>query len=257
MTSSFASDALAGRTAVVTGAGGGLGGAIVAQLAAMGARVLALDLRLPDIDAAAGHLALACDIGDEAQVARAARECIDRTGRCDVLVNNAAVMPPPTPLAEMADADWDRVLSVNLKGAYFCARHFGAAMRQAGRGSIVNLASIAAHVPNAIGAYGPSKAAVLALTRQMAVEWGPMGLRANAVSPGLVRTPMSEPFYAQPANLAAREAVVASRRIGAPRDIASVVGFLASDASAYVNGQEIVVDGGFLATPLMNIQKRD
>lgn len=254
---SFSSNALAGRTAVVTGAGGGLGGAIVAQLAAMGARVLSLDLRAPVADTAAGHHALACDIGREDDVAEAAHQWDAVAGRCDILVNNAAVMPPPMPLADMVDADWDRVFAVNLKGAYFCAKHFGAAMRRAGRGSIVNLASIAASVPNAIGAYGPSKAAVLALTRQMAVEWGPLGLRANAVSPGLVRTPMSEPFYAQPANLAAREAVVASRRIGVPEDIASVVGFLASDASAYVNGQEITVDGGFMATPLMNIQKRD
>jgi NAD(P)-dependent dehydrogenase (short-subunit alcohol dehydrogenase family) len=97
----------------------------------------------------------------------------------------------------------------------------------------------------------------MGLTRQLAVEWGPKGIRTNAVSPGLVRTPMSEPFYANPENLAARTALVASRRIGVPEDVASVVAFLACDASGYVNGQEIIVDGGFLQTPLMNIQKRD
>lgn len=253
--SDFDNQALAGRTAVVTGAGGGLGGAILAQLAAMGAHVIALDLQRVPLDLPGEHLSLACDITREDAVDAAAREVERRFGRCDILVNNAAVLPRPVPLESTSEALWDQVLGVNLKGAFLCSRRFGEQMLAAGQGSIVNLASIAAATPNAVGAYGVSKAGILALTRQIAVEWGPRGLRANAVSPGLMRTPMSEPFYADPRNLAARTAVVASRRIGVPAEVASVVAFLASDASQYVNGQEIVVDGGFMHTSLMNIQK--
>jgi NAD(P)-dependent dehydrogenase (short-subunit alcohol dehydrogenase family) len=255
--SAFADQVLAGRTAVVTGAGGGLGGAILAQLAAMGAHVVALDLKEIALDLPGEHLSLVCDITRDDAVARAAQVVADRFGRCDVLVNNAAILPKPVPLEETSEQLWSQVLDVNLKGAFLCSQHFGRHMLRAGRGSIVNLASIAASAPNAVGVYGASKAGVLALTRQIAVEWGPRGLRANAVSPGLVRTPMSESFYADPTNHAARMSKVASRRIGVPADVASVVAFLACDASAYVNGQEIVVDGGFLHTSLMSLQTRD
>lgn len=252
----FRNDALDGRTVVVTGAGGGLGRAIVTQLAALGARVVQVDLPEAMGNLQGDHPALGCDVTQEGAVAAAARAVCERYERCDVLVNNAAVLPLAVPLDQLSAAQWDRVMDVNLKGAFLCARHFGASMLAAKSGSIVNVASVAAVLPNAAGAYGPSKAAILALTRQIAVEWGPQGVRANAVSPGLVRTPMSEGFYTDPANYERRAAAVASRRIGSPEDVASVVAFLASDASSYVNGQEIVVDGGFLLTALMNLQSR-
>lgn len=257
MKNSFSSDALAGRIAVVTGANGGLGGAIVAQLAAMGARVVLIDLRESVVDVVGDHLSLACDISSEVSVAEAAQIVEQKYGRCDILVNNAAILPKPVGLQETSEADWNKVLDVNLKGSFLCSKHFGRSMVNNESGSIVNIASIAASAPNGVAAYCPSKSAILGLTRQIAVEWGPKGVRANSVSPGLVRTPMSEPFYANPANLVARTAVIASRRVGVPQDIASVVAFLVSDAASYVNGQEIIVDGGFLRSSLMNIQARE
>jgi NAD(P)-dependent dehydrogenase (short-subunit alcohol dehydrogenase family) len=252
----FRSDALAGRTAIVTGAAGGLGRAIVEYLAGLGASVVLLDLEREEKLPEGQHLALACDITSDEAVRRAARTVVERFGGCDILVNNAGILPSAASLESIGAEGWDRVIAVNLRGSFLCTTHFGAAMLERGAGSIVNLASIAAALPNAVSAYGPSKAAILGLTRQIAVEWGPRGVRANAVSPGLVRTPMSETFYADPANHDTRRAAVAARRIGRPEEVASVVAFLASDASAYVNGQEIVVDGGFIHTALMNLQTR-
>jgi NAD(P)-dependent dehydrogenase (short-subunit alcohol dehydrogenase family) len=252
----FAADALGGRVAVVTGAAGGLGSAILEQLSAMGAHIVALDIE--EIAEPHGEcVPLTCDITRAADVARAASHVMERFGRLDILVNNAGILPPPVALEKLDDETWQRVLDVNLRGMFLCCRHFGSIMLPAGRGCIVNLASIAATMPNSVGAYAVSKAGVLALTRQLAAEWGPRGLRANAVSPGLVRTPMSEPFYADAQNYAARMAKVASRRIGVPSEVASVVAFLCSDASAYVNGQEIVVDGGFQHTGLISLQDRE
>lgn len=252
----FAADCLKDRVAVVTGASGGLGGAIVRQLAAMGARIVLLDLKEAPCSASSGHMALACDVTDEVAVTRAAAAVHSELGRCDILVNNAAILPVPTRLDQMAVGEWEKVFAVNLGGAVNCARAFGGLMLDAGAGAIVNIASIGASLPNAATAYGPSKAGVVGLTRQIAVEWGTSGVRANAVSPGLIRTPMSEAFYADPANHDLRAAAVALGRIGAPEDVASVVGFLASDASAYINGQEIVVDGGFGHTALYNLHRR-
>jgi NAD(P)-dependent dehydrogenase (short-subunit alcohol dehydrogenase family) len=145
-------------------------------------------------------------------------------------------------------------MNVNLKGSFLCAKHLARMMLAQGKGAIVNLASIGARVPSDIGAYGPSKAGVLGLTHQMAVQWGPRGIRANSVSPGMIRTPMSEHFYQNEKLHEGRKKVVPVGRIGVPDDIADAIAFMVSDAASYMNGQDIIIDGGFMRTALLNVQ---
>ncbi len=255
---------LDGRVAVVTGAAGGLGGAIAERLATLGASLVLIDLQADRLAACATAveqhgaqvMTLGCDLMQEGQITDAANAVKQRFGRCDVLINNAAIMPAATPLEDYSADAWDQVMAVNVRAPFLCAKHFGADMLKRRAGSIVNIASIAAVLPNGLPPYGPGKAALLGLMRQIAVEWGPRGVRCNAVSPGLVRTPMSEANYSDPQIHATRIETVALRRIGRPADIAQVVAYLASDASGYVNGQEIVVDGGFLHTALMRLQPK-
>jgi NAD(P)-dependent dehydrogenase (short-subunit alcohol dehydrogenase family) len=254
---------LAGRVCVVTGAGSGIGAAIAHGLAEVGAVVALLDR---DIGAAgrvaealgargARALAIECDIADEAAVEAAARQVRQSLGPCAVLVNNAGLLRSAS-LEAVSLAEWNAVLAVNLSGYLLCARAFGADMLAAGRGSIVHVASVSAlHPQTHSGAYSASKAAVLLLSRQMAVEWGGRGVRSNVVCPGMIRTALSAKFYQEPGFEARRAAVTASGRVGEPVDIANPAIFLASERSAYLNGAELLVDGG-LGCMLMDMVPR-
>lgn len=243
---------LSGRVCVVSGAASGIGAAIALAFAEAGARVALLDrdaqgaARLAsELNAqGAAALALPCDIGDEAAVLRAADLVHNTLGTVDVLVNNAGMLRPGT-LEQVSLAEWNAVLAVNLTGYLLCARAFGRDMLARGHGSLVHVASVSAHHPQtASGAYSASKAGVLLLSRQLAAEWGPRGVRSNVVCPGMIRTALSSRFYETPGFEASRAAVTASRRIGEPQDIANPTLFLASDRSAYLNGAELLVDGG-------------
>jgi NAD(P)-dependent dehydrogenase (short-subunit alcohol dehydrogenase family) len=244
---------LAGRVCVVTGAAGGIGDAIAAAFARAGAFLALLDRDADACRAAADRLradatsvaAFPCDITDPEVVAKTAAEVEQTFGGTDVLVNNAGLLRPG-PIDQLSIQEWNATLAVNLTGYFLCAQAFGRQMIAKGRGSLVHVASVSAHHPQTFsGAYSPSKAAVSILSRQLAAEWGPRGLRSNVVSPGMIRTPLSKSFYDTPGVEQRRSEMVASRRIGRPEDIASVVLFLASDRAGYVNGAEIVADGGF------------
>lgn len=241
---------LSGRVCVVTGAGGGLGRAIATSLAAAGARLVLLDRDPATCEEIARCIGgttvwMKCDVTIPDDVAAAADRTAQKLGGCDVLVNNAGLLQPG-PVATLALQEWNRLISVNLTGYFLCAQAFGRQMLQRQRGSIVHIASIAGRHPQPwSGSYSVSKAGVMMLSQQLAVEWGPSGIRSNVVSPGLVRTPMSEPFYRVPEVAERRAGVVPLRRVAMPRDIADVVIFLASDRAGYVNGEDVCTDGGF------------
>jgi len=244
---------LASTVCVVTGAAGGIGAEVARALVAQGADVVLLDLDLDKCRTLAATLsehgarvnALACDISDPASVQAAAQQVANTYGRCDVLINNASILRAAS-LEAITLAQWNQVLSVNLAGYLLCAQAFGAQMLAQGSGSIVNIASIAAHSPQPwSGAYSCAKAGVAMLSRQLAVEWGARGVRSNAVCPGLIKTPLSAAFYADARVEQQRSAMTASRRIGVPQDIADAALYLASGRASYVNGAELLVDGGF------------
>ena len=242
-----------GRVCVVTGSASGIGRAIAVALAGEGARVAILDCNAQgsaatavEITRAGGQAtAIDCDTSELASVRSAAERSAAAFGPCDVLVNNAGVLRPG-PLETLTLGEWNKVLAVNLTGYLLCAQAFGAQMRTHGKGAMVHAASIAANYVTAFsGAYSVAKAGLTMLSRQIAVEWGPHGIRSNVVHPGLILTPMSQAFYDQPGTTERRSQAVPSGRIGLPEDIAQAVLFLASERSAYIDGQEITVDGGF------------
>jgi NAD(P)-dependent dehydrogenase (short-subunit alcohol dehydrogenase family) len=241
------------RVCVVTGGGSGIGRAIVVALAAQGAAVAILDRNeagakeTAALVAAAGGkaLAVACDVSDPAGVEAARSAVRERFGDAHVLVNNAA-MSRPAPLATLALADWNALLAVNLTSYFLCSQVFGRAMRANRDGALVHVSSIGADFTIPFGgAYSVAKAGVSMLSAQLAVEWGRDGVRSNAVLPGFIQTPRTQVAYEKPGALERRSEAVPSRRIGRPDEIAEAVVFLASPHASYVNGAELVVDGGF------------
>lgn len=254
---------LSGRVCVVTGGGGGIGRATAVSFAKAGARVAAIDRDERGLEATLaelrklgdGHLVAACDTTSAESVTAASDKIEKSLGPCSVLVNTAAILRPGA-LETLSLAEWNSVLAVNLTGYFLCAQAFGRQMRTLGRGSLVHVASIAgSNAQGQSGAYSVSKAGVIMLSRQLANEWGPHGIRSNVVSPGMVITPMSQAFYDTPGVTERRSAVVPMRRVGMPQDMADAILFLASDRAGYVNGDEIMVDGGY-ANMLMNLVPR-
>jgi gluconate 5-dehydrogenase len=241
---------LTGRTALVTGGSSGIGLAMAGALKAAGAAVV-LMARVPDRlhEAAAGigAYAVAVDLSDRAALRRAADAAVALAGEPDILVNAAAINPRP-PLADLTDETWDRTLEVNLTAPFLLGQRFGPGMAERGRGRIINLASQQAiRAFGNSGAYGVSKGGIVSLTRSQAEAWSPHGVCCNALAPGFVRTPMTEAVFGVEGAAEALAARTLAGRNGTPDDFAGIAVFLASDASAYITGQLICVDGGFSA----------
>jgi NAD(P)-dependent dehydrogenase (short-subunit alcohol dehydrogenase family) len=245
---------LAGRSAVVTGVGSGLGQAIARELAAEGARVVGCD-----VNDAAGEATMAglgayrhADVSRERDVEALVAAAVEAHGRLDVMVNNAAVQIERE-LAETTEEQLDRILATNLKGVFFGCKHAVRAMRPAGGGAIVNIASILGLVGDGIlAAYCAAKGGVLGITRATAVQYGRDGIRCNAVCPGDIDTPLVQAYFDTADDPAALRAQVSAEypleRIAQPREVARTVVFLASDDASFMSGQPLVVDGGLLAT---------
>ncbi|KAF3996462.1 SDR family NAD(P)-dependent oxidoreductase [Glaciimonas immobilis] len=244
---------LAQQVCAVTGAGSGIGRSIAVAFSKAGARVVVLDVNeegsaetVREILETGGQaIAIHCDVADPVSIEAAAAQTLVTFGPCDVLVNNAGLIRLGG-LDTLLLAEWNLLLSVNLTGYFLCSQIFGRQMRAKGKGALVHIASIAGSNPTAFsGAYSVAKAGVTMLAQQLAVEWGPHGIRSNTVHPGMILTPLSAAMYDQPGVLEQRSKAIPAGRIGRPEDVAEAVMFLASDRAAYINGDALTVDGGF------------
>lgn len=234
---------LTGLVLVVTGGARGIGRAVTDVALREGAQVASLDLDPLAADGASAHVA---DVADEAQVAAAMAAVAAEHGRIDVLVNNAGGNAYGDAVA-MTQAEWDAVFDVDLRGVWLCCKHALPHMLPGGAGAIVNVASVHARLTaQGMFPYAAAKAGVVGLTRSLALDYGPRGIRVNAVSPGYTRTALvAEHLKRAGAEEAARiDAVHPLGRIGEPAEVAEVVCFLASPAAGFVTGSEWTVDGG-------------
>ncbi len=237
--------------AVVTGAARGIGLAIARWFLDHGYRIVLLDFDEPTLSDAAAQindpervLAAVCDVRDPQQVQTAVDKVAASFGRIDALVNNAGVAVFK-PIAEVSFEEWRNVMATNLDGAFLCTQACAAVMRGNGGGSVVNIASISGLRASTLRvAYGTSKAALIHLTKQQAVELGTVGIRVNAIAPGPVETEMAKLVHSVAIRSDYYDAIPLNR-YGTTEEMAEVVGFLCSPAAAYVNGQVLAVDGGF------------
>lgn len=247
---------LDGRVALITGASRGLGLAMAEGLAEAGAVVSLNGRNLDTLEAAARTLrgsglraeTSPFDVTDYHAAQTAIDAIVARHGRLDILVANAGIQHR-VPLADWTPADWDRILTANLKACFFLAQHAAVTMRQQKHGRIIFTTSIAGLVArSAIHGYAASKSGLVGLTRSLSCELGEHGITCNGICPGYFETDLTESYLQSEEYQARLNSRVPLRRWGRPRDLAGVAVFLASDAASYVTGQQIVVDGGFTST---------
>jgi len=247
---------LEGKAILLTGAAGGIGSALAEGLARAGGTMLLADISEEGLAALAGRIeaevlapprSYRLDVGDLSSIKSVTEAAMRENGRVDVLINCAGINKREGFL-DVDEATYDRVMGINLKGLYFLSQEVAKGMRLAGRGNIINVAS-----HNSVGmlggcsVYGASKSAVTALTRSMAVEWAQYGIRANAIAPGHILTPLTQVTWDHPARGDYLRERIAMRRPGLPEELVGVTIMLASDASSYMSGMMVHVDGGCLA----------
>lgn len=247
---------LTGNVCIVTGAGSGIGKASAELFAEEGAKVVAVDWNreagekaVKNIRETGGEALFCCaDVSSEQDAQRMVNTALDAYGRLDTLFNNAAIQVMAR-LADTSEEVWDRIQSVNLKGVFLGSKYAIPAMIRGGGGSVINTASVLGFVGDPdLAAYCAAKGGVIALTRAAAIAYGPQGVRVNSICPGDVDTPLVQDYFNKdPDPQRLRQEVVskyALRRIGLPRDIAQLAVFLASEASSFITGAALVIDGG-------------
>ena len=248
---------LKGKTAIITGAAGGIGRATVRRFVGEGAQVVAADIqgegaeetaRIVGADYPDAVIAHTVDVSRSDQVERLISETVSHFGRLDIIFSNAAIMRDGS-VVDLPEADWDALFNANVKGAFLCGKYGIPAIRQSGGGSFIITASANSfYAESDIAGYCATKGAVLQLARAMAIDHGPEGVRVNCICPGWIETAMSQPFLEE--NPEGREfagKIAPMGRIGQPEDVAEVALFLASEASRFVTGAAYNVDGGWTA----------
>jgi sorbose reductase len=242
-----------GRKALVTGAGRGIGKVLALTLAEAGCDIALFGLHRQNLEEVAAlvnksgvrNLVLEGDVSRKADVQKAFSVVAGDFGRLDICINNAGISMQK-PVEEMPEADWDRIMDINMKGVFLCSQAAARIMIPQKSGSIINIGSISArtvNVPQKQAIYNTSKAGVVMLTQTMAVEWAPYGIRVNSISPGYMKTEMT---LSSMSNLfPAWESLTPLGRLGEPEELQGALIYLASDASSYTIGHDLVVDGGY------------
>jgi NAD(P)-dependent dehydrogenase (short-subunit alcohol dehydrogenase family) len=243
---------LKGKVALVTGASRGIGQAAAMALAGAGADVALASRKLPDLEKVAGEirktgrkaLAVAAHVGKMEEISNLVSKVKEEFGRIDILVNIAGTNPTMDSALDVQERAWDAIMNLNLKGLFFLSQAVARLMKEKGGGKIINVSSVAGISPDLLPVYSISKAAVIMATKVMAQQWAQYGIRVNAIAPGLTKTRFSEALWGNPDILKMAMSHTPMARVAEPEEMAGAIVYLASDASSYVTGQTLAIDGG-------------